>query len=186
MISNHDRSGYFGASDTHYIMGNWNTKSWQDWWNIKLGLATGIPPTLAMEAGTFYEHPILDLLNIPNLEKDKQIIIEDLKLRVNLDGNTDDTIYEVKTYNANKEFKVTKAYWQQVQVQMFASGLRKAKIVAYPLFEEDYLDFDCLNVNPELVEFYDIEYDEEFIQDYLMRLEILRDWLILEMEELNE
>lgn len=185
MITDQDRSGWFGASDTHYIMSNWNTKSWNDWWQVKLGLATGFPSNMYMEAGNFYEHGILALLDIPNMELDKQVRIEELRLRVNLDGCTDDTIYEVKTYKATRNFKVSKSYYQQVQVQMYATGLRKAKIVAYPLFEEDYLYPDYLNLEKELVEIYEIEYDEEFISEYLTRLSILRDYLIEEMEEME-
>ena len=39
MLSDKDRSGYFGASDTSYIIGNWKTKTFTNWWLVKLGLA---------------------------------------------------------------------------------------------------------------------------------------------------
>lgn len=38
MIRNHDRSGWFGASDTATIMGNWNTDTFRRWWLVKLGV----------------------------------------------------------------------------------------------------------------------------------------------------
>nr|DAW87650.1 MAG TPA: Exonuclease [Bacteriophage sp.] len=182
MIHDQDRSGYFGASDTKYVMGNWNTKTFDKWWLIKLGLAEGFPPNIYMEAGTYYEHYILDALGIKGLEKDKQIILEDLKLRVNLDGNTDNCIYEVKTYKAGKPFNLKREYYQQVQVQMYASGIHNCKVVAYPLWEDDYLDLDGINVDPNLIELYDVAYDKKFIQKYLLRLETLRGFLVDEME----
>ena len=37
MIHNHDRSGWFGASDTSTIMGNWATETFRKWWLEKLG-----------------------------------------------------------------------------------------------------------------------------------------------------
>ena len=36
VISEQDRSGWFGASDTSYIMGNWNTKTFKNWWAKKI------------------------------------------------------------------------------------------------------------------------------------------------------
>ena len=62
MISDNDRSGWFGASDTKYIMGNWNTKTFQNWWLTKLGISTSNFRNTAMNAGTYYEHAILDAL----------------------------------------------------------------------------------------------------------------------------
>jgi hypothetical protein len=40
MIKNQDRSKWFGASDTSMIMGNWQTKTFNDWWMVKLGITT--------------------------------------------------------------------------------------------------------------------------------------------------
>ena len=96
------------------VVGNWNTKTFEKWWLEKLGLNTNHLTTEAIQCGNNYEHFILDALEISDLEKDKQIVID--RLRVNLDGNTSDCIYEVKTHKANKEFKVSKQYWRQVQV----------------------------------------------------------------------
>jgi hypothetical protein len=146
MIADHDRSYYFGASDTDKIIGNWKTKTWEKWWMQKLGINRDHFDNEFTKAGTNWEHRILDSLNLPNLEKDKQIIIEDLRLRVNLDGNTPVCIKEVKTYQWEKGWKKTpQKYIDQVQVQMFASGIGCADIVAYGLQPEDYKNY----LNPE-------------------------------------
>ena len=85
MISDNDRSGFFGASDTSYIMGNWNTKTFKKWWMAKLGIDTSHYTSVAMNAGTYYEHGVLDVIGSPR--KDHQIIIPEYKLRINLDGD---------------------------------------------------------------------------------------------------
>lgn len=169
MIADKDRSGYFGASDTSKIMGNWKTATFERWWLEKLGIVHNSFTTDAMEAGTQYEHKILAL--VPECtEFDRQIIIG--RLRVNLDGNSDDTIYECKTYKTGKEFKPTKAYREQVQVQMYASEYRKAFIVAYPLTEEEYKNF-FFDLDGSKISYHRIEYDEAFISLYLVRLAYL-------------
>lgn len=176
MIANKDRSGYFGASDTKYIVGNWKTRTFQNWWLVKLGLIQNHFDNKYTMAGTNYEHKILDALEIPNLEKDKQIIIG--KLRVNLDGNTDDKIEEVKTYNYEKGFdlKKHKDYVNQVQVQMYASKIHSAEIVAYGLLESDYDNY-FHSIDKERLSFYPIEYDQNFIDKYVPRLNYLTDCL---------
>ena len=137
MIESKDRSGYFGASDTDKIIGNWKTATFEKWWMQKIGINRDHFDNRYTAAGTHYEHRILESLGIP-MEFDKQIILEDLCLRVNLDGNTDDCIYECKTYKAENGFKMPKKYINQVQVQMFAFGIHQAKIVVYGLAEDDY------------------------------------------------
>ena len=92
MIANKDRSWWFGASDTDYIVGSWDAKTFQKWWLVKLGLSSMDFSNKYTRAGTHYEHAILDALNIP-MQKDKQVLIPFLRLRVNLDGNDCDTIY---------------------------------------------------------------------------------------------
>lgn len=175
MISSKDRSFYFGASDTSYIVGNWNTKSFEKWWLVKLGFTTNDLTNDSMKAGNNYEHKILNSLNIKNLQKDKQIIID--RLRVNLDGNTDDCIYEIKTYNNEKEFKISKQYWRQVQVQMYASNIRTAYIVAYGLNKKDYMNY-FNDVDKERLQMLPIEYDEKFInEEYLPKLKYLTECL---------
>ena len=153
------------------VVGNWNTKTFEKWWLEKLGLSINHLNTDAIKCGNNYEHLILEALEIPELEKDKQIIIG--RLRVNLDGNTPDCIYEVKTHAADKEFKVSKQYWMQVQVQMYASGIRKAYIVAYDLGDKEYKNF-FTKVQKERIQLIPIEYDEDFIKkEYLPKLQVL-------------
>ncbi len=176
MIADHDRSGYFGASDVDKIIGNWKTATFEKWWMQKIGINRDHFDNKYTLAGSHYEHRILESLGIP-MELDKQIILEDLKLRVNLDGNDSDTIYECKTYNLEKGFKVPKKYVQQVVVQMFASGFRKAKIIAYGLAESDYNNFFHPIVEERRSEFV-IPYDEEWINEvYLPKLQFLAECL---------
>ena len=161
MIASQDRSGYFGASDVDKIVGNWKTKTWMDWYLEKLGIARPRIETQAMNAGTHWEHRILDAID-PLIEKDKQIIIEELRLRVNYDGTTADTDHEVKTFAWKKGFKMPKKYIQQVQVQMFAGGYRKAELHAYGLIDEEYDNY-FLPVNKRRLLDFPIEYDEGWI-----------------------
>lgn len=176
MIESKDRSGYFGASDTDKIIGNWKTATFEKWWMQKIGINRDHFDNKYTLAGTHYEHRILESLDIP-MELDKQFIIEDLRLRVNLDGNTEDTIFECKTYKLENGFKMPKKYIQQVQVQMFASGLRKAKIVVYGLNECDYDNF-FRPIDPTRRDEVVIAYDERWIREvYLPKLTYLAECL---------
>lgn len=171
MIQSQDRSNYIGASDTSFVVGNWQTKSFENWWLEKIGLRRNNLNNEAIKAGNNYEHKILEALQIEELEMDKQIIID--RLRVNLDGNTKTCIYEVKTHNADKEFKVSKAYWRQAQVEMYASNIHKLYIVSYDLIEKDYKNY-FNKIDKNRLNLHEIEYDENFIRnEYLPNLEIL-------------
>ena len=176
MITDKDRSGWFGASDTSYIVGNWNTASFKKWWLAKLGLHASDISTKAMKVGNAYEHRVLDALDIKG--RDKQILVPELKLRVNLDGNSDDTIYEIKTHK--NEFKVSKQYWRQAQVEMFAwkceyGVVPEIFIVAYRTTEEDYINYFG-EIEEDRLSFHKIEYDADFIEnEYLPKLKYLRD-----------
>ena len=174
MIADKSRADWFGASDTTTIMGKWTSKTFEKWWLQKLGINNDNFNNVYTLAGTHFEHPILESLNL-HMELDKQIILPELRLRINLDGNTVDTIYECKTYKAGNKFYPSK-YEKQVQVQMFGSGLRKAFIVAYPLTEKEYNNF-LLDIDTAKIEFYAVEYDETFITKYLVRLRYLADCL---------
>lgn len=177
MIADKDRSGWFGASDTDRVIGNTKTKTFRNWWMEKLGLRKNTFTNKALVAGTYYEHPILDALGFP-VEKDKQILLEDLHLRVNLDGNTDDTIYEVKTYKLENGFHVPLKYKRQVWVQMFATGLRKAFIVSYGLTAADYKNL-FRQIDKSRLQLHPVEYNEQFITEtYLPRLRYLNDCLM--------
>lgn len=171
MIANHDRTGYIGASDTAIVMGNWETKTFEKWFFEKLGFSRPTWQTTATLAGTHYEHAILQAI-CPDMEMDKQIIIEDLRLRVNLDGNMGKTIYEVKTHKGR--YSHNKAHIQQVNVQMFAFASTSAVIADYEMTDAEYenffkpIDSKRLHITP-------IEYDSAFIANYTSRLEILVD-----------
>lgn len=168
VIQSKDRSGWFGASDTSIIMGGWHTKTFARFWLEKQGLLRSNFSTVAMAAGTAFEHPILDHLGIR--KRDRQIKIRRLRLRVNLDGETD-KIHEVKTYSGD-EFKVTKGYWQQSQVEMFAAK-KPLEIVAYRLTPDDYDNF-YNPIEPDRLSFHPVKYDPIWIeQEYLPRLRYL-------------
>ena len=176
MIASKDRSYYMGASDADKIIGKWTSNTWQKWWMQKIGINTDRFENKYTMAGNNFERKILESLGLP-LEFDKQVILENLRLRVNLDGNTDDCIYECKTFGFEKGFRLPKKYINQVQVQMFASGIRKAKIVAYGLKDEDYDNF-FKPIDKERILEFDIEYDEQWINNvFLPKLRILVDCL---------
>ena len=176
MIQSQDRSGYIGASDTSMVVGNWNTKTFENWWLEKIGLNKKCLNSEAIKAGNNYEHKILKALEINNMQFDKQIIKG--RLRVNLDGNTDTCIYEVKTHNNDKEFKVSKQYWRQAQVEMYASGIHDLYIVAYDLIEHDYKNY-FNEIDSERLHLIKIEYDQKFIdKEYLPKFRILERALI--------
>lgn len=176
MIANKDRSGYFGGSDVERIIGNYKTATFEKWWMQKIGINRDHFDNKYTLAGTHYEHRILESLGIP-MEFDKQVILEDLRLRVNLDGNDTDTIYECKTYGFEKGFKMPKKYINQVQVQMFATGLRKAKIIVYGLKEEDYDNY-FKPIDPDRRSEFVIEYDERWINEvFLPKLKYLAECL---------
>lgn len=176
MISSKDRSGYFGASDVSYIVGNWKTKTWLNWWLTKLGIDRSNIETVYMNAGTHWEHRLLEYIGCP--EMDKQIINEELLLRVNLDGNSEDTIYEVKTYIYEKGYKVPLKHKEQVWVQMYISGIRKAYVLSYGLEDADYKNY-FRDIDSERLTLHPIEYNEQWINNvFLPRLTKLRDCLI--------
>ena len=176
MIADKDRSGYFGASDTDKIIGNWKTDTFAKWWLQKMGINQDHFDNRYTSAGTHYEHRILESLDVP-MEFDKQIILEDLRLRVNLDGNDTDTNYECKTYKFENGFKMPKKYINQVQVQMFASGLRKTKLIVYGLTEDDYDNY-FNPIDPNRLQEHPIAYDEKWIREvYLPKLTYLAECL---------
>ena len=178
MIASQDRSYYIGASDCDKVIGNWKTQTWLKWWMQKLAIDNAHFNNVYTLAGTHFEHRILESLGFP-MEFDKQFIDEDMRLRVNLDGNTEDCIYECKTTKDDiNEFKMPKKYINQVQVQMFGSGIRKAKIVVYQLEEDDYDNF-FRPIDPNRLRVFDIPYDEGWVNGiYLPKHLILRDCLV--------
>lgn len=177
MITSKDRGGWIGASDVDKVVGNWKTATWMKWWLQKLSINTDHFDNVYTLAGTHFEHRILESLGVP-MEMDSQYINEELRLRVNLDGNTEDCNYECKTTNKSiEEFKMPKKYLQQVQVQMFGSGIHKTKIVVYALNSEDYDNF-FRPIDPQRRLVVPVAYDPEWIQKvYLPKHLILADCL---------
>lgn len=173
MIHDHDRSGWFGASDTAVIMGRWDTKTFQKFWLQKLGVNKDHFATTEMETGTAYEHRILSHIGIRKM--DRQIKIRRLLLRVNLDGEDAKEISEVKTHKSDT-FKVSRAYWMQAQVEMFAAK-KALRIVAYRLEQEDYGNW-FRDIEDSRLSYHPIAYDLVWIErEYLPRLEFLADCL---------
>ncbi len=174
MIKDKSRKGWFGASDTRFIMGNWTTKTFMDWWQVKLGIKTNNFSNVYTIAGNANERKIANYIaDKYNLELrfDRQVRIRKLRLRVNLDSETKDSIYEIKTYKiTDKEWKLPNAYWEQYQVQLFGTRKRSGGIVAYGLLEEDYDNF-FIEIDPSRIIEIPIAYDEKWIKEqYLPRL----------------
>ena len=181
MIQSRDRSFYIGASDTYYVMGNWKTKTWKEWYLEKLGLRQSEISTKPMKVGNAYEHKIIDYV-APIAAKDPQIIIEALGLRVNYDAIDGDTIYEIKTYGAD-EFKLTKRYVLQAQAEIFAAWASgriadpKLCIVAYRVTEAEYLNY-FKDIEGERLKTFWIEPDGKFAADYIRRLKALHEAIV--------
>lgn len=184
MLQDFDRSGYFGGSDTKHVMAKRrNTKTWLKWWDIKTGLIEADQiGNVYTRAGNFYEHEILKAID-EDMTLDGQIIYEKYLLRVNYDGWKDGTIYECKTHRANKEFKVTKEYWQQCQLEMyvydkmhynwFLPPLKELYLVSYPLADSEY-EVDEAVVYPERITMQKIPYEKDWVKaEYLPRVKEL-------------
>ena len=163
MIADKSRDYYIGASDTQFVMSNFNSKTFKRWWRVKLGAEENYYESIYTDAGNRYEQKILDELFVPY--RNEQTIIG--QLRVNLDGRTDEEIFEVKTHK--NKFRVTKAYWYQCQVEMWAFQVYKSRIIAYQMLPEDY-EFDN-EIDLERITQHPIEYDGKFMEDeYFPRL----------------
>ena len=159
------------------------TKTFEKWWLEKLGLNKNKLSNEVMKAGKTPQEAskidrivnLMRMIEIKELEKDKQIIKD--RLRANLDGNTNTCIYEVKTYNIAKEFKVSKQYWRQAQVEMYASGIHKLYIVAYGLQEDDYNNY-FNEIDKNRLKLINVDYDKKFIEnEYLPKLKVLTECL---------
>ena len=69
LIQSQDRSGYIGASDTSMVVGNWTTKSFENWWLEKIGLNKNNLHTEAILAGN-------NILIVSDYEKSFQNLLE--------------------------------------------------------------------------------------------------------------
>lgn len=162
MIASQDRSGWFGASDVDFIVGNRKTETWKKWWLEKLGLRHNSISNVAINAGKYKEHQILEYIGAK--EMDKQVLVPELLLRINLDGNTDKKIHEVKTFAWVEGWKPPKKYIRQTNLQMFGYNTTDAEIVAYGLLPEDYENF-FLPIDPNRLLKFRVEYDSPFIEN---------------------
>lgn len=168
MIQNKDRSGWIGASDTAMVMGRWDTPSFARWWAVKLGLLHSNFSNVQTRTGSAFEHRILDFIGVRR--RDRQIKIRPLRLRVNLDGESR-IIHEVKTYGA-QTFKVTRPYWMQCQVEIFAAR-KGCEIVAYHLEPEDYVNW-FRPIDAGRISHHPIPYDAAWVNEqYISRLRTL-------------
>ena len=181
MIHDTDRRWWFGASDSQKILTpNRNTESWQSWWRVKCGLEeqafTGNKYT---QAGTRFEHPILECFD-KNMNEDRQLKIEPLRLRVNYDGDLDGNIFEVKTHKADSMFEISSYIYAQVQTQMYVwkecmDDFKHLYVLSYALTEADYnnqdptvddIDFDRIKVHK-------VKYNRGHVKRFLKALEPL-------------
>nr|DAW80080.1 MAG TPA: Exonuclease [Caudoviricetes sp.] len=176
MIKNHDRSGWFGASDTSIIMGNWSTETFRKWWMVKLGAYDTPYTNRAMKTGTLLEIPIIRTICDVDGRRirigRKPVYRPRYRVRANYDGYTSREVVEIKT--TEHGFRtVPKNYWQQCQVLMWAKGLEKAVLYAYTPLEIDYAAPYFPEIDPERIKRFDIEYSDGFIQEYLPRVRYL-------------
>lgn len=174
MITNKDRVGWFGASDTKFIMSNWNTATFMNWFQSKVGTKDNSFSNVFTISGNIKEHQLSNHYAEVKKEKvilDRQVKLRQLRLRVNLDCETKKRIIEIKTHKYSEDtWKTPKEYFWQVWVQMFATGKRDACIYAYAMKEEDYENF-FLPIDDKRIEEIPVEYNADWItHDYLPRL----------------
>ena len=125
MIKDYDRRFWFGASEGNYIFGQKSGAAYRDWWRVKCGVEEPkFHGNIYTRAGNTFEHSILRTWE-PGVRFDRQILIPSLRFRANLDGNTEDEILEVKTYQIDKGFKVTEGYYYQAQLQILAWNMEE-------------------------------------------------------------
>lgn len=180
------RVGIIGASDTRYVMMSFETATFKKWWLEKIGLAERKEVSnIYMDTGTMLEKPVIDtycsMKKIKLNYGEEPFISEEYeRLVVNLDAYNEKKNVEVKCVGFDKafnwQFKLDRNYYQQVQVQMLGSGLRKTTIVAYGLLPRDY-DFSNL-VNPKIdknrIFEVEVDYDYEWLEtQYIPRLKYL-------------
>lgn len=168
MIKNNDRKKWFGASDTAIIAGNWDTKSFFEWWLVKTGLIdSNTPETVAMSLGNKYEIPIIkkicEMKNIKIKLGRRPVYNKEYQVRVNYDGIMKDRDVEIKTSKHN-HIKVDNAHWKQCQVEMFCNNKKRCDIYYYKLDEIDYMFPLSGGIDEKKIKCFKIEYDEKFIE----------------------
>lgn len=185
MIHSNDRSGWFGASDTKFIMNdNHQSKTWKEWWSVKMGAQeSSFSGSIYTRAGNLWEHPLLLAVD-PDMTLDGQIIYDKYLLRVNYDGWKDGIIREAKThkYYADKPYIIPEEHWQQVQVEMFVyqekqkvwflPPFKGLEIISYALLpDEYYLEPQEIVIDENRIIHHPVKYDRHWIKgEYLPRL----------------
>lgn len=177
MIKNQDRSKWIGASDTSFVVGNWKTDSFREWWLLKLGINAGTYKSKKMEYGNAIEIPIIRA--IEKLEGEKIKIGRrpyykiSLRLRCNYDGLRKDEVIEIKSTGSG--FKnVPKNYWRQCQVLMYVKKKKSTALYQYKMTEYDYVNPYFPEIDEKRIIRHVVEYDEQFIKnEYLPRLRYL-------------
>lgn len=181
MITNKDRSGWFGASDTTIVVGNWDTATFRNWWMVKLGLTSDSYSNPYMDAGNLLEIPIIEAIERHESRKIEKgelpVYIPEYKIRVNFDGLCAESVIEIKT--AKKMFsKVPLGYWRQCQVLMYATKRTTAELYAYEPTEFDYQCPYYPDITLARLKRFEVSYDENFIiSEYLPRVIVLADAL---------
>ena len=177
MITNHDRSRWFGASDTATIMGNWGTKTFAKWWTVKLGVTEQTYHSIPMDVGNIMEHAIIDKVGEitgRHIKKGRRALyLPRLRLRVNYDGLLPDCVVEIKT--TARPFKsAPKNYWMQCQVLMFRTRRSRCELWAYEVDMQDYAAPYFARIKPDRLRLFEIPYDGDWIETrYLPRLRAL-------------
>lgn len=174
------RVGCFGASDTHFIMGNWDTSTFINWWQSKLGTKNNNFSNTYTLVGTYKEHQIADWyeqkFNV-KLRRDRKHKVPFSKIIINYDCETKTKDVEIKTYKiTNKEWVCPKNYWQQVQVQMYG-GKKTAEIVAYGLVDADYDNF-YLPIEESRINVFPVAYDAGWIINEYLPKERYLEWCL--------
>ncbi len=99
-------------------------------------------------------------------------------MRVNLDGETDEFVAEIKTYrdDKHKAYKMPLSTWQQCQVQAWATK-KQVVVYAYRVTQDEYDNF-FLDIDPRRLSENKVSYDDRFINDYLARVKYLSECLL--------
>lgn len=185
MIHSQDRSGWFGCSDTKFIMmDNWQSKTFSKFWSIKTGeIGTSFAGSKYTRAGNMFEHPLLLAVD-PEMVLDGQIIHDKYLLRANYDGYKDGIIREAKTHKSDHAYEIPTEHWQQVQVEMFVYQEKQKQwflppfegleIISYALYPDEYwLEPDEIVIDESRIIRHQVKYDKHWIKsEYLPRLKI--------------
>lgn len=181
MIKDYDRRYWFGASDSEKIITpNHNTETWKKWWRVKCGLEeSDFKGNKYTAAGTRFEHPILECFD-KGINEDRQLKIEELRLRVNYDGDKNGVIYEVKTHKIDRPFEMTPYIEAQVQTQMYVwkecmEEFNGLYVLSYGLTEEDYMNKEPTadDVDFDRIKVHKVKYKRRYIKHFLKVLKPL-------------